>query len=388
VQDYAQKTDGIKNLEAWDFAYYSRKLKEETFKLDLEQARPYFNLEDVLEGARKHAEKLFNITLTEAKGKYPVYDPDVKVYEVKDNKSGDMIGIFYGDYYARAGEKNSGAWMSTLRDRGIEDGTNKFAMVYNVCNFPKPTKSQPALLSLDEVRTTFHEFGHALHALLALGSYTSINGANVKWDFVEAPSQIQENWVREKEVLDTFAKHYRTGQPIPAELVKKINDMENFDIAYQGLRQTFFGLLDMKWHTTDPKTITSVEALEDGIVAQASLFARQGAPMSVRFGHLFSGGYAAGYYGYKQAEALEADLYSPFAKNGPYDQTAAGKLRTLLSKGGTEDPQKLVEDYLGRPSDPDALFRREGLLPPPEDKDKDQQKPKAAPAQKPSGPKP
>ncbi|HCS23450.1 MAG TPA: peptidase M3, partial [Rhodospirillaceae bacterium] len=199
VKDYAQKTDGIADFKPWDMAYYGRKLKEEEFSLSMESLRPYFDLEKVLEGMRKHAEKLFNIDMTEVKGKYPVYHEDVKVYEVTDKKTGEMIGLFYGDYYARPGAKSGGAWMNTFRNRGIEDGENQFAIVTNVCNFQKPTKDHPTLLSIDEVRTVFHEFGHGLHALLAKGDYASLTGTNVKWDFVELPSQLQENWAKQKE---------------------------------------------------------------------------------------------------------------------------------------------------------------------------------------------
>ena len=369
VKDYAQKVDGITDFQPWDYAYYSRRLKEETFKVDVEELRPYFDLDKVLEGMRLHAEKLFNIKLTEVTGKYPVYDPDMKTFEVTDKKTGETIGLYYADYYARAGEKRSGAWMSSFRERGLEDGENKFAIAYNVCNYTKPSKGHPTLLSLDEVTTTFHEFGHALHALLAQGNYPSLTGTSVKWDFVEAPSQLQENWVKKKEVLDTFAAHYKTGEKLPADLIKKINDMENFDAAYAGLRQTFFGLLDMKWHTTDPATIKSVEELEDSVGAKANLFKRVSGPMSVDFGHLFAGGYAAGYYGYKWAERLEADIFSEFEKNGLYDPNTSQRLRdTIYSQGGTKDEEALFEAMMGRKADPNALFRREGLLPPKDDK--------------------
>ncbi len=368
VKDYAKKTDGITDFQPWDFSLYSRRLKEETFKVDVEELRPYFELEKVLEGLRTHAEKLFNIKLTETKkGKYPVYDPEMKVYEVTDNKTGEMIGLYYTDYYARPGQKSSGAWMDSFRERGLEDGENKFAIAYNVCNFAKPTKEQPTLLSLDEVTTTFHEFGHALHALLGEGDYPSLTGTNVKWDFVEMLSQMQENWVKEKEVLDTFAAHYKTGEKLPAALIKKINDMENFDAAYAGLRQTFFGLLDMKWHTTDPKTIKSAEELEDSVAAQASMFPRVAAPMSVSFGHLFGGGggYASGYYGYKWSERLAADIFREFKKNGLYDRKTADRLRgKVYSKGGTVEESTQVTDMLGREADPNALYEQEGLLPP------------------------
>ena len=364
VQDFARQTDGLTDIKPWDLPLYSRKLKEKTFDLNLEEVRPYFDLEKVLDGLRTHAENLFNIKITEAaKGQYPVYHPDVKVFEVHDKKTGDMIGLFYADYYARPGAKNNGAWMNTFRNRGLEDGVNQFSIVHNVCNFDKPTKNQPTLLSLRDVETVFHEFGHALHALLAQGNYPSLTGANVKWDFVEMPSQLQENWTKEKEVLDTFAAHYKTGQKIPAELVKKINDMGNFDAAYQGLRQTFFGQLDMKWYTTDPASIKSVTALEDGVIAKTWLFPRVAGPMSTSFGHIFSGGYAAGYYSYKWAEVLDADIFAQFKKNGLYDRATADRLRKLYSMGGTADPMELFVAMVGRKPDPDALFRREGLLP-------------------------
>jgi peptidyl-dipeptidase Dcp len=366
VQDYAQKTDGLTELKPWDMGYYSRKLKEETYKLNLEDLRPYFDLEKVLEGLRRHAEKLFNIDLVETKDKYPVYHEDVKVYEVKDKSSGEMIGLFYADYYARPGAKSNGAWMNTFRNRGLSDtGENEFSLVTNTCNFAKPTPGHPTLLSLDEVRTVFHEFGHGLHALMAKGNYRSLTGTNVKWDFVELPSQLQENWAKQQEVLDTFARDPKTGQPLPTELVKKIHDMENFDAGYMGLRQTFFGLLDMKWHTTDPKTIKSVEDLEDGVISKSWIFPREAGTQSTAFGHLFSGGYAAGYYSYKWAEALEADVFSVFESKGLYDRGTADKLRdTIYARGGTEDPEKIFFSMMGRKLDPAALFRREGLLPP------------------------
>ena len=383
VQDYAEKTDGLTEMKPWDMSYYSRKLKEETFQLNLEELRPYFDLEKVLDGLRKHAEKLFNIELNETKGKYPVYNEDVKVYEVKDKATGEMIGLFYADYYARPGAKNNGAWMSTFRNRGLSDtGENEFSIVTNTCNFAKPTGDNPTLLSLDEIRTVFHEFGHGLHALLAEGNYRSLTGTNVKWDFVELPSQLQENWAKQKDVLDTFARHPDTGQPLPPDLVKKIHDMENFDAGYMGLRQTFFGKLDMKWHTTDPKKIKSVEDLEDSVIAETWIFPREAGTQSTAFGHLFAGGYAAGYYSYKWAEALEADVFSVFENKGLYDRETADKLRaTIYSRGGTEDPENIFFSMMGRKLDPNALFRREGLLPP--SNDNAPQKPSAPHLQRP-----
>ncbi|MBI3441863.1 MAG: M3 family peptidase, partial [Proteobacteria bacterium] len=364
IKDFALKTDGLADIKPWDMPLYSRKLQEKTFQLDLEELRPYFDLERVLEGVRLHAEKLFNITVMETSGKYPVYHPDVKVYEVHDKKSGEIIGLFYADYYARPGAKRNGAWESEFRTRGIENGENKFAFVTNTCNFDKPTKDQPTLLSLDEVRTVFHEFGHGLHALLAQGNYHALTGTSVKWDFVELPSQLQENWTKEKEVLDSFAVHYKTGEKLPAEMIKKIRDMESFGAGYAGLRQTFQALLDMKWHMTDPATIKSVEALEDSVIAQSWLFPREAGLLSTAFTHIFSGGYDAGYYSYKWAEVLDADVFELFKKQGLYDKEAKERLRdTIYSKGGTVDPMELFIAMMGREPDPDALFRREGLLP-------------------------
>lgn len=364
VKDYALKTDGVKDLQPWDMAYYGRKLKEETYNIKLEELRPYFNLEKVLDGLRQHAEKLFNIEMQETKDKYPVYHPDVKVYEIKDKASGEMIGLFYADYFARPGAKRSGAWMNNIRGRGLEDGENKFAHVVNVCNFQKPPEGKPCELPLDEIRTVFHEFGHGLHSLLSKGNYKSLTGTNVKWDFVELPSQLQENWAQQKEVLDTFARHPVTNEPLSDELIKKIHDMENFDAGYFGLRQTFQAKLDMTWHTTNPDKIGSVEELEDAVLASSWLFPRTAGPMSTNFGHLFSGGYAAGYYSYKWAAVLDADIFEPFKEKGLYDEELKTRLRsTIYTQGGTVEPSKLFEDMMGRAPDQDALFRREGLLP-------------------------
>jgi len=375
VKDYAKKEDSITDLKPWDVAYYGRKLKEETFNVNLREVQEHLDLEKVLDGLRTHAEKLFNIKMTETKDKYPVYHEDVKVYEVTDAKSGEMIGLFYADYYARPGAKRSGAWMNTFRNRGLEDGENKFSIVTNVCNFRKPTEDNPTLLTIDQLRTVFHEFGHGLHALLAKGDYPSLTGTNVKWDFVELPSQLQENWAKEKEVLDTFATHYKKKTPLPADLIQKINDLENFDAGYMGLRQTFFGMLDMKWHNNDPKNIKSVEQLEDDLIRDVWLFERTGGPMSTSFGHIFSGGYSAGYYSYKWAEVLEADMFEEFVEKGLYDRETGDRLRnTIYAQGGTRDPMEIYKEAKGREPDPNALFRREGLLPPENDNNKPEAK--------------
>ena len=365
VTDFAQKRDGVTDIQSWDMFYYGRLLKEETFKLNLQEVANYFDLEKVLDGMRTHAEKLFNIEMTETKGKYETYAPDVKIYEVKDKATGEMVGLFYADYYSREG-KNPGAWMSTFRKRGLnQEGENHISIVTNVCNFSAPVDGHPTLLTQDELRTVFHEFGHGLHALLAEGNYRSLTCTSVLRDFVELPSQLMENWAKEKEVLDTFARHHKNNDALPAETIKKIQDMENFDAGYMGMRQTFFGLLDMKWHTTDPKTIKSVDGFEDSVIKDHWIFNRVAGPQSTSFGHLFGGeGYSAGYYGYKWAEALDADVFSAFEKNGLYDRKTADRLRaTIYAKGGTEDPAELFKQMMGRDPDPKALFRREGLLP-------------------------
>jgi peptidyl-dipeptidase Dcp len=364
LRDFA-RGDGLnEELQPWDFGYYSRKLQEKTFSVDLEEVRAYFDLGRTLQGMFTHAEKLFDVKFEEIAGKYPVYHPDVQVFEMRDNRSGKVEGLLYCDFYARAGQKRNGAWMNGMRPRGAGGDINTFPIVGNTCNFEKPAEGQPSLLSLDDVRTLFHEFGHALHGLLAKGPYPSLNGTNVKWDFVELPSQLQENWVKEKEVLDTFAVHATTGEKMPQDLIQKISDMDNFGVGYGGQRQTCLAKIDMKWHTTDPATITSVESLEDSVIATSSLFPRLAGPLTTTFGHLFadSTGYSSGYYSYKWAEVLEADVYEAFQKNGLYDRKTADRLRdTIYSSGGTVDPAQLFRDMMGRDPDQSALFRREGL---------------------------
>lgn len=383
IKAFAQQTDGLADMQPWDTVYYSRALKEDRFKASVEEARPYFPIDKVLDGVRHHAEKLFDIQLREDKaGQYPVHHPDVKVYEVWDNKTQSVRGLFYADYYARPGAKNGGAWQNTFRGPGENaDGSKRIPVAGNTCNFPEPVSAEdPTLLSPDEVKTIFHEFGHAMHCLLGEGRYPSQCGTSVKWDFVELPSQLQENWVLEKEVLDSFAAHYQTGEKIPAELIKKLNDMENFGAARAGLGQTFLGMLDMAWHSTDPAAITSPEELEQSIADRASLFPDAPGLKSPSFSHIFAGGYAAGYHGYKWAEVLDADVFSAFRKNGLYDRATADHLReTIYSKGGTEEPMDVFIAMMGRKPDPDALFRREGLLPPPTNDNRDLLPPRQLP---------
>lgn len=363
VEAFAKKQGFTETVQPWDFSFYERMLQEEKFSLDVEALRPYFELNRVLKGMFDHAEKLFGVKLEEQpEGKYPVYHSDVKVYEVKDKQSGELLGTFYTDFYARNGLKRGGAWMSSFRER---QGDN-IPFITNNCNYEKPADGSPVLLSFDEVTTMFHEFGHGLHGLLAKGEYGSLNGTNVKWDFVELPSQVQENWARTKAVLDTFAVHHETGEKLPADMIKKLIEMENFGAGYFGLRQTFLGLLDMAYHAVDPSTLKSIEEIEDKVVAEAALFPRVAGPMSASFSHIFSGGYSSGYYSYKWAEVLDADVFAAFEKSGDlYNPELAGKLRKLYESGDNEDPSILFKNVMGRDPDAAALFRRQGLTPPP-----------------------
>lgn len=363
IRALAQEMDKIDALKPWDMAYYARILKEKTFGLELETLRPYFDLEKVLEGVKHHAERLFGIEMREeTSGRYPVYHPDVKTYEIYDKQSGELTGLFYADYYARPGAKRSGAWMNSFRDRSMTNSKVNIPIVINNCNFPKPTKDHPTFLSLGDVETVFHEFGHALHALLATATYASLAGTNVKWDFVELPSQVQERWITEKEVLDTFARHHETGELMPAELVKTIQAMHNFDAGLFGLTQTFYGLLDMAYYSCDPATIVDPVTLETHIADRATLIKREAGLMSTTFNHIFGGGYAAGYYSYKWAEVLDADVFSAFKAKGLYDPELSRRLRTLYAKGGTEPPMDIFIEMMGRKPDPRALFRLSGLL--------------------------
>ncbi|MBI3441692.1 MAG: M3 family metallopeptidase [Proteobacteria bacterium] len=363
VKDLAKATDGLVDLEPWDYKYYNRKLQEQTFKINMEDLRPYFDIEKVFDGLRLHAEKLFNIEIKEAAGKYPVYNPDVKVYEVHDKKSGDMLGVMYTDYYARPGEKNNGSWMEAFRERGLVDGEDKCPIIINFCDFAKPAAGQPTLLSPEEVRTLFHEFGHGLHSLLGEGKYPSQNGTNVERDYMELPSQLQENWVREEEVLATFAKHYKTGEPLSSEQIKTLLDFERFNAAQTGLYMNFLSFLDMAWYTTDPATIKSVEELEDSVIAERYLFPRLSGSESTHFDHLED--YAAGFYSYDLAAVMDRDVFDEFKQKGLYDKDLAKRLREIIYKNGSNvDPMELFVAMKGREPSAEALLKRDGLLPP------------------------
>ncbi len=361
LQDFARRQNGPEKLQPWDIGYYSEKLKQSLFRYSSEDLRPYFPLQTVLDGCFAHFSKLFNLDFKE-NNSYPKWHKDVTVYDVTDKDRGQFVGTFYADFFPRKGKKD-GAWKSSYRTQGLFHGKNAQSLVSIVCNFTKPAKDRPSLLTYEEVLTLFHEMGHAVHALLSRVTYSSLGGTHVKWDFVELPSQVQENWVYQKETLDMVSGHYKTGDKIPDELVEKINAAKNFMVGWTGLRQIGAGILDMSWHTADPASITDVAAFEDKATAGTALFPRMAGPVSASFSHIFAGAYSAGYYGYKWAEVLDSDTFELFLEKGLYDRKTADAYKNeILSKGGSEHPRILYRRFRGRDADPDALLRREGLL--------------------------
>ena len=361
LQAFAEKRDGLKDLKQWDVGYYSEKMKEDLFKFSSEELRPYLPLDNVLKGTFQHFSKLFGLRFTKT-DKYPLWHPDVQAFVLMSEKDGAFLGTLYADFYPRTGKKD-GAWKTSYREQGLFNGKPEKPIVAIVCNFTKPTATKPSLLSHDEVLTLFHEMGHAIHALLSNVTYRSLSGTSVLWDFVELPSQVQENWCYEKETLDLFAAHYETGEKIPAELIEKVRSAMNFMVGWTGLRQVNLGSLDMAWHSQDPSGITDVAAFEDAATADTTLFPRLGGPTSCSFGHIFGGGYSAGYYSYKWAEVLDADTFELFKERGLYDRKTADAYKDeILSRGGSEHPKILYNRFRGRDADPDALLRREGLL--------------------------
>ena len=361
LEAFAKKIDGIDGLEKWDSAYYSEKLKQDRFNFDDEQLKPYFKLENVIEGAFKVAHKLFGLNFIKTQN-IDVYHKEVMTYKVIDLKQ-NLVSIFYADFFPREGKRN-GAWMTSFKPQYIKNGTQERPHVSIVCNFTKPTSTKPSLLTFNEVTTLFHEFGHALHGMLANTTYPSLSGTSVAWDFVELPSQIMENWCYEKEALALFAKQYETGDNIPMELIDKIKAASTFQQGMQTLRQLSFGLLDMSWHGTDPSTITNVKQHEKAVFKQTELFpdVEQNC-MSTAFSHIFQGGYSSGYYSYKWAEVLDADAFEYFKENNLFDPKIANDFKEyILSKGGTEDPLELYIKFRGQKPKANALLRRSGLI--------------------------
>ena len=361
LENYAKKLDGIDQLQKWDGAYYSEKLKKELFSLDQELLKPYFKLENVIDGVFEIASKLFDLQFEEIDS-IDKYHEDVKTYSVTDSK-GNFVSYFYADFHPRSGKRN-GAWMTSYKSQQIKNGVNERPHVSIVCNFTKPTETKPSLLTFNEVTTLFHEFGHALHGMLANTTYNSLSGTSVSWDFVELPSQVLENWCYEKEALELFAKHYETGEVIPIEYVKKIKESASFHEGMQTLRQLSFGLLDMSWHSKNPSQIKSVKDFETKAFAETKLYPDVDENcMSTAFSHIFQGGYSAGYYSYKWAEVLDADAFEYFLEKGIFNKEVADKFKNnVLSKGGTEKPMKLYKRFRGKEPKPDALLKRAGLI--------------------------
>lgn len=362
VEKLARETEGENFiLMPWDFSYYAEKLKDRKYSLNDEELRPYFELGKVKQGVFGLATRLYGITFKENK-EIPVYHPDVQAYEVYD-KDGSYLAVLYADFHPRAG-KRSGAWMTSYKEQWTDaEGNNSRPHVSITTNFTKPTSDRPALLTFAEVTTFLHEFGHALHGIFANTRFKSMSGTNVYWDFVELPSQIMENFATEKEFLSTFARHYVTGEPIPEELIRRIIDSYNFNAAYACLRQVSFGLLDMAWYTRTSPFEGDVKAYEKESWTKAQTLPQPDETcMSVQFGHIMSGGYAAGYYSYKWAEVLDADAFSLFQEKGIFNSEVAQSFRDcILSKGGTEHPMTLYKRFRGQGPTIDALLRRNGI---------------------------
>ena len=355
VADYARSLGFEGTLMPWDWAYYSEKYKDEKYAMSDEVVKPYFKLENVKKGVFMLADKLYGLHFTENRD-IPVYHPDVTAYEVTDEQ-GDFVAVLYLDFFPRA-SKTAGAWMTEFRGTRMVDGRETRPLVSLVMNFTKPTETTPSLLTFDEVETFLHEFGHSLHGMLAKGTYESLNGTSVYRDFVELPSQIMENWATEKEFLDLWAVHYKTGEPIPAEIVERIVAAQNYLAAYANVRQLSFGMTDMAWHTLRQPYEGDVVAFEQASMAPAQVLpVVDGTAMAPSFGHIFSGGYAAGYYGYKWSEVLEADAFSLFKEKGIFNREVSMAFRDkVLRKGGTEHPMKLYVDFRGHKPETRALI--------------------------------
>ncbi len=361
LEDFAKALDEIDQLQKWDGSYYSEKLKQKLFDLDDEKLKPYFKLENVIDGVFKVAEKLFGLKFEEVLD-IDTYNEEVKTYQVHDT-NGNYVSLFYADFHPRAG-KRGGAWMTSYKPQYLKNGKNVRPHISNVCNFTRSTPSKPSLLTFNEVTTLFHEFGHGLHGMLANTTYPSLSGTSVYWDFVELPSQVMENWCYEKEALELFATHYETGEVIPMDLVQKIKESATFQEGMATLRQISFSLLDMSWHGADPSKITNVKEHETIAFEGTSLYPQTSETcMSTAFSHIFQGGYSSGYYSYKWAEVLDADAFAYFKEKGIFNKEVATKFKdNVLSKGGTEKPMVLYKRFRGAEPKVEALLERAGLL--------------------------
>lgn len=363
LKAFKRAIDGNDEVMPWDFMYLSEKLKLKKYSFSEEELRPYFKLENVVEGVFEHARRLFNLSFNEVHD-VPKYHEDVRTFEVREQITNKYIGLFYTDFFPRP-TKKGGAWMTAFRDQGTSRGELLRPHVIIVCNFTKPTPSKPSLLTHDEVLTLFHEFGHALHGLLSQCTYKSLSGTRVYWDFVELPSQIMENWAKEKEGLDVFARHYQSREPLPEELVNKLKRAQQFQSGYYALRQLNFASLDMAWFTQTHEIKDSVKDFELQATHETRLLPYiEGSLSSTSFSHIFSGGYSAGYYSYKWAEVLDADAFESFKEEGLFNAVTGERFKNnILSRGGTEHPMKLYKKFKGREPNPAALMKREGLTP-------------------------
>lgn len=361
LETFAKNLDNIDRLEKWDSAYYAEKLKQQRFDLDDEKLKPYFKLENVIKGVFDISEKLYQLKFQEVDN-IDKYHEEVKTYQVT-NTQGDKVALLYADFHPRAG-KRGGAWMTVYKDQQQKNNHNERPHISIVCNFTRATENKPSLLTFNEVTTLFHEFGHALHGMLANTTYPSLSGTSVYWDFVELPSQLLENWCYEEEALALFAKHYQTNELIPQNLIEKIKKAANFLEGMQTLRQLSFGMLDMAWHATNPSDIDNVKKHETQAFEATKLFPDVSENcMSTAFSHIFQGGYSSGYYSYKWAEVLDADAFAYFKENGIFNLEIATKFKNhILSQGGTQDPMLLYKRFRGKEPNPNALLKRAGLL--------------------------
>ncbi|HPJ91737.1 MAG TPA: M3 family metallopeptidase [Bacteroidales bacterium] len=360
LQEFASANEP---LQRWDWSYYSNKLKMKKFNLDEQKVKAYFELQQVKAGVFELTKKLYGLTYQLADD-IPVYHKDVEVYRVFDENK-NTIAILYLDFYTRSTKRN-GAWMTSFRKQSInEKGENIIPLVSLVLNYSAPTNNNPTLLTYDEFRTFLHEFGHALHGMLSTIRYQSLSGTSVPRDFVELPSQIMENWAKEKEFLDLFAKHYKTQQVIPNEMIEQLNEANNFHAGYAFLRQLNFGILDMTWHSIEQPINEKMEKVEINATQNTEILPFvEGCNISTAFSHIFAGGYAAGYYGYKWAEVLDADAFELFKSKGIFDKKTAASFREhILSKGGSDKPMNLYIQFRGRQPKEDALIQRSGLIP-------------------------
>ncbi|GKI20921.1 dipeptidyl carboxypeptidase II [Odoribacter laneus] len=360
VEDFARSLDFKEELQRWDWSYYSNKLKQEKYALDDEMLKPYFKLENVQKGIFDLAHTLYGLQFKEVNN-IPKYHPDVKTFEVYD-RDNSFLAVLYVDFFPRP-SKSGGAWMTEYQTQHIRNGEDIRPQVSLVMNFTRPTENKPSLLSFDEVTTFLHEFGHSLHGMLSQNTYNATAGTSVYRDFVELPSQIMENWALEKEWLDTWAVHYQTGEKIPAEYIEKIRRAANFQSGYLSDRQLSFGIIDMDWHSITQPLKDSIVDFERKAMQPTEIFpAVEGTCFSTAFGHIFGGGYAAGYYSYKWAEVLDADAFSAFQENGIFDPVTAESFRkNILEKGGSEHPMTLYVRFRGHKPTIDALLKRSGL---------------------------